>query len=94
MQRARLEIAKSVQKIEDVKRWAEKSLSPMLGLLCAHQEAGERWLVNTIVEGVERWGSKHLGLLASGQEALRLKNTMRAWDPRHGFSAGSVEPVR
>ena len=73
MQRARLEIAKSVQKIEDVKRWAEKSLSPMLGLLCAHPEAGEKWLVSIIVEGVERWGGKHLGLLASGQEARRLR---------------------
>ena len=93
MQRARLEIAKSVQKIEDVKRWAEKSLAPMLGLLCAHPDAGEKWLVGIIVEGVERWGSKQLGLLASGQEARRLKNQMRAWDPRNGFSAGSVEPV-
>jgi hypothetical protein len=45
MQRAQLEIAKSVQKTEDVKRWAEKSLSPMLGLLCAHPDAGEKWLV-------------------------------------------------
>ena len=93
MQRARLEIAKSVQKIEDVKRWAEKSLAPMLGLLCAHPEAGEKWLVGIIVEGVERWGSKQLGLLASGQEARRVWNRMRGWDPRNGFSAGSVEPV-
>ena len=93
MQRAKLEIVKSVQKIEDVKRWAEKSLAPMLGLLCAHPEAGEKWLVGIIVEGVERWGGKQLGLLASGQEARRVRNRMRAWDPRNGFSAGSVEPV-
>jgi hypothetical protein len=93
MQRARLEIAKSVKKIEEVKRWAEKSLSPMLGLLCAHPEAGERWLVSTIVEGVERWRSKHLALLASGQEARRLRRKMRSWDPRNGFSAASAEPA-
>jgi hypothetical protein len=65
----------------------------MLGLLCAHPEAGEKWLVATIVEGVERWGSKHLGLLASGQDARRLRKKMRAWNPRNGFSAASVEPV-
>ena len=94
MQRARLEIAKSVQKIEDVKRWAEKSLAPMLGLLCAHPEAGEKWLVGIIVEGVERWGGKQLGLLASGQEARRAARIRCGRGIlRNGFSAGSVEPV-
>jgi len=93
MQRARLEIATSVKKIEEVKRWAEKSLAPMLGLLCAHPEAGERWLVNTIVDGVERWRGKHLALLASGQEARRLRSKMREWHPRDGFSAAYAEPA-
>jgi DNA relaxase NicK len=93
MARARLVIATSVKKIEDVKRWAAKSLSPMLGLLCAHPEAGERWLVNTIVEGVERWGSTHLGLLPSGQDASTLKRRMREWNPRNGFSAAYAEPA-
>ena len=93
MARARLVIATSVKKIEDVKRWAQKSLSPMLGLLCAHPEAGERWLVKTIVEGVERWGSTHLALLASGQELSRLKRKMREWNPRNGFSAACAEPA-
>jgi phage replication initiation protein len=93
MQRARLEIAKSVKKIDDVKRWAEKSLSPMLGLLCAHPEAGGRWLVTTIVEGVERWRGKYLALFASGQDARWLRRTMREWDPRNGFAAVSVEPA-
>lgn len=93
MQRARLEIAKSVKTIDEVKRWAAKSLSPMLGLLCAHPEAGERWLVHTIVEGVERWGSKHLALLASGQERSKARRKMQAWNPRDGFSGASAEPV-
>ena len=93
MARARLVIATSVKTIDEVKRWAEKSLSPMLGLLCAHPEAGERWLVKTIVEGAERWRSKHLALLASGQELSRLKRTMREWNPRNGFSAACAEPV-
>ncbi|MEP6936191.1 MAG: hypothetical protein ABI988_19990 [Nitrospirota bacterium] len=66
---------------------------PMLGLLCAHPEAGEKWLVTTIVEGVERWRGKHLALIASGQAARRLWKKIRAWDPRNGFSAGSVEPA-
>ena len=87
MQRAKLEIAKAVKKIEDVKQWAEKSLSPMLGLLCAHPEAGERWLVNTIIEGVERWRAKHLALLAPGQDSEQVKRKMRWWNPRDGFSA-------
>ncbi len=93
MQRARLEIATSVKKIEEVKRWAEKNLAPMLELLCAHPEAGERWLVNIIVDGVERWRSKHLALLASGQEVRRLRSKMREWHPRDGFSAAYAEPV-
>jgi DNA relaxase NicK len=92
MQRARLDIAKSVKKIEEVKRWAEKSLSPMLGLLCAHPEAGERWLVKTIVDGVERWRAKHLALLASGREAQQAKRKIRWWNPRDGFSAGYAAP--
>ena len=82
-----------MKKIDEVKRWAEKSLSPMLGLLCAHPEAGERWLVKTIVEGAERWRAKHLALLASGQEMSRLKRKMREWNQRNGFSAASAEPV-
>jgi len=82
MQRARLEIAKSVKKIEDVKRWTERSLAPMLGLLCAHPESGERSLINRIVEGVERWRPEHMTLLGSGQEVRRLRQKMREWNPR------------
>jgi hypothetical protein len=93
MQRARLEIAKSVKKIEEVKRWAERSLAPMLGLLCAHPEAGERWLINRIVEGVERWRPEHMTMLGSAQEVRRLRQKMRAWNPRDGFSAAYAEPV-
>ena len=65
----------------------QKSLSPMLGLLCAHPEAGERWFVNTIVEGVERWRAKHLALSASGQDNRTVKRKMRWWNPRDGFAA-------
>ncbi len=90
MARAKLEIATAVKQIEDVKQWAKKSLSPMLGLLCAHPEAGERWLVNTIIEGVERWRSKHLALLATGQDREQVKRKMRWWNPRDGFAAASV----
>lgn len=90
MQRAKLEIAKVVKQIEDVKQWAEQSLSPMLGLLCAHPEAGERWLVKTIVDGVERWRSKHLALLAPGQDRQAVKRKMRWWNPRDGFAAASA----
>ncbi len=93
MERARLEIAKSVKKIEDVKQWAEKSLSPMLGLLCAHPDAGERWLVRTIVEGVERWRAKHLALLQSGQDLRSVKRKLRWWNPRDGFSAAYAIPA-
>ena len=87
MERAKLEITKAVKKIEDVKKWTEKSLSPMLGLLCAHPEAGERWLVNTIIEGVERWRAKHLALLAPGQDRQAVTRKIRWWNPRDGFSA-------
>jgi DNA relaxase NicK len=93
MQRARLEIAKTVKKIEDVKRWAERSLAPMLGLLCAHPEAGERWLINRIVEGVERWRPEHITLLGSAQEVRRLRQKMRTWNPRDGFTASCAEPA-
>jgi putative DNA relaxase len=87
MSRAKLEIAKAVKKIEDVKRWAESSLSPMLGLLCAHPEAGERWLVKTIVDGVERWRAKHRALLGSEQESRKMQRKLRWWNPRNGFAA-------
>jgi DNA relaxase NicK len=87
MARARLAITQSVKTIEDVKRWASKSLSPMLGLLCAHPEAGERWLVKTIVDGVDRWRSKHVALLQPGQHLATVKRTMRWWKPSEGFSA-------
>lgn len=87
MSRAKLEIAKAVKQIEDVKQWAQKSLSPMLGLLCAHPEAGERWLVNTIIEGVERWRAKHFALLGPSQDRTSVKRKMRWWNPRDGFAA-------
>ncbi|UVT15538.1 MAG: replication initiation factor domain-containing protein [Nitrospira sp.] len=93
MERAKLAIVKSVRKIEEVKLWAEKSLSPMLGLLCAHPEAGERWLVKTIVDGVDRWRSKHLALLQSGQELAKAKRKLRWWNPRDGFSAAYATPA-
>jgi putative DNA relaxase len=94
MQRAKLEIAKAVKQIEDVKQWAKKSLSPMLGLLCAHPEAGERWLVNTIIDGVERWRAKHLALLAPGQDRQAVTRKMRWWNPREGFAAAYVSTGR
>lgn len=87
MQRAKLQIVKATKKIEHVKQWAEKSLSPMLGLLCAHPEAGERWLVKTIVNGVERWRAKHLALLQDGQNLQQTKRKLRWWRPIDGFSA-------
>ncbi len=87
MSRAKLEISKAVKQIEDVKQWAQKSLSPMLGLLCAHPEAGERWLVNTIIDGVERWRAKHLALLAPGQDQDNVKRKIRWWNPKDGFAA-------
>ena len=93
MQRARLEIAKSVKKIEDVKRWAERSLAPMLGLLCAHPEAGERWLINRIVEGVERWRPEQMTLLGGAEEVRRLRQKMREWNPRDGFTASHAGPA-
>jgi len=93
MQRAKLAVAKAVKQIEDVKRWAANSLSPMLGLLCVHPEAGERWLVSTIIEGVERWRAKHYALLASGQDPQHLKRTVRWWNPKNGFAAVSASTV-
>lgn len=93
MERAKLQIVKSVKQIEDVKQWAAKSLSPMLGLLCAHPEAGERWLVKTIVEGVERWRPKHLALLQHGQDLKQTKRKLRWWNPRDGFSAAYATSV-
>jgi len=87
MQRATLHIVTTVRKIEHVKRWAEKSLAPMLGLLCAHPEAGERWLVKTIVNGVDRWRSKHVSLLQDGQDLAKTTHRLRWWNPRDGFSA-------
>lgn len=90
MVRAKLAIAHSVKTIEDVKRWAAKSLSPMLGLLCAHPEAGERWLVKTIVDGVDRWRSKHVALLQAGHQLATVKRTMRWRKPSEGFSGASA----
>jgi phage replication initiation protein len=87
MQRATLHIVTTVRRIEHVKRWAEKSLAPMLGLLCAHPEAGERWLVKTIVNGVDRWRSKHVSLLQDGQDLAKTTHRLRWWNPRDGFSA-------
>ncbi len=87
MARAKLTVSQAVKTIEDVKRWAEKSLSPMLGLLCAHPEAGERWLVKTIVDGVDRWRTKHLTLLQEGQDVQATRHRMRWWKPSDGFSA-------
>ncbi len=79
--------ASSTKHIHDVKVWAEKSLAPMLGLLCAHPEAGERWLVKTIVEGVDRWRAKHVALLQEGQDLTQTKRKLRWWKPSDGFSA-------
>jgi phage replication initiation protein len=62
----------------------------MLGLLCAHPEAGERWLVSTIIEGVERWRAKHYALLASGQDVEQTKRKVRWWKPTDGFAAAYV----
>jgi len=62
-------------------------LAPMLGLLCAHPEAGERGLVRTIVDGVDRWRSKHLALLPGGQELAKAKRKLQWWRPSDGFSA-------
>jgi phage replication initiation protein len=90
MQRAKLEVVKAIKKIEDVKQWAEKSLSPMLGLLCVHPEAGERWLVSTIIEGAERWRAKHYALLAKGQDVEQMKRKVRWWKPTDGFAAAYV----
>ena len=50
-------------------------------------------MVNIIVEGVERWRGKHLALFASGQDARRLRNKMREWNPRNGFSVACAEPA-
>ena len=69
------------------------SLAPMLGLLCAHPEAGERWLINRIVEGVERWRPEQMILLGSAQEVRRLRQKMREWNPRDGFTVASVTPA-
>ncbi|HJT20129.1 MAG TPA: replication initiation factor domain-containing protein [Nitrospira sp.] len=90
LERAKLEIAQTVKKIDDVKQWVEKSLSPMLGLLCAHPEAGERWLVKTIIDGVERWGTKHFGLLGNAREGKRQQRKLRYRYPTDGFDAGSA----
>ena len=62
----------------------------MLGLLCAHPEAGERWLINRIVEGVERWRPEQMTLLGGVQEVRRLRQKMREWNPRDGFTGASV----
>ena len=91
MARAKLAIVQAVKTIEQVKRWAEKSLAPTLGLLCAHPDAGERWLVRTIVDGVDRWRSKHLALLQGGKTLENTKRRLQWWNPRDGFS-GAYSP--
>ena len=65
----------------------------MLGLLCAHPEAGERWLINRIVEGVERWRPEQMTLLGGVQEVRRLRQRMREWNPRDGFTASHAGPA-
>ena len=46
--------------------------------------------MSTLRHGVSRGIAERY---PGGKEARRLKNTMRAWDPRNGFSGGSFEPV-
>jgi hypothetical protein len=86
MEKARLVIQKSQKTIEDVKKWAVSALTPTLGILCAHPEAGEKWLVNEIVHGVQRWRDKHRALFEGTAELRRAQAKLRKWNPADGFS--------
>jgi len=45
------------------------------------------------VEGVERWRPEQMMLLGSAQEVRRLRQKMREWNPRDGFTVASVNPA-
>lgn len=63
--KARLQVVKGLKKkITDVKDWAARSLAPMLAVLVAHPDAGEKWLLDMVTTGPERWKQRHLDLLA------------------------------
>jgi DNA relaxase NicK len=61
--KARLILEQVVRKIEDVKQWVADSLAPMLAVICASKAAGQSWLEQVIVTGVERWKAKHYALI-------------------------------
>lgn len=60
--KGRLVVEQSEQTIQDVKRWITSSVAPMLAVVCASPEAGQPWLINTIVNSTSRWKKRHLRL--------------------------------
>jgi len=83
MARAKLAIVQAVKTIEQVKRWAEKSLAPT-------PDAGERGLVRTIVDGMDRWRSKHLAILQGGKTLEHTKRRLHWWNPLDRYSGASA----
>jgi len=75
--KARLIVREVVKKIADVKAWAARSLAPMLAVLAASPDAGEKWILDMIVTGPDRWQQKHYDLLRrtpKGTYVLREKH--------------------
>ena len=63
LSRASMSIKKVVAKIADVKAWAAQSLAPILSVLVASPEAGEKWLLEMVATGPSRWKQRHYDLL-------------------------------
>ncbi|HMU54098.1 MAG TPA: replication initiation factor domain-containing protein [Nitrospira sp.] len=61
----------SPRTIEDVKRWIREAVAPMLAVACAAPEAGERWLIRTIVDSTQRWKDRHRRLAKGNRELVR-----------------------
>lgn len=86
-EKAKLVIEGSKKKIEDVKAWIVSAVAPSLAIVCAHPEAGEKWLVNEIIHGVERWRQKHRALFEDQGTARQGRSRLSRWRPVEGFSA-------
>jgi len=91
--KAKLVIEGTKKKIADLKEWISSAVAPTLAIVCAHPEAGERWLVNEIIHGVERWRQKHLAMFEGAVAHRRAHARLSRWRPREGFSAALASSV-
>lgn len=69
--KGRLVLEHTPKTIEDVKRWIREAVAPMLAVACAAPEAGEPWLVRTIVDSTQRWKDRHRRLAKGNRELVR-----------------------